>query len=108
MISCLKGHLCQKKHIPNKHKDANNIFFQNQRAEGKSWGFQLVTQFYRFEGMPTVQMDTQKTCITLAGVDEWTEHWPENQKVAGSFLSQVRAQAWALGQVPSWGRARGS
>ena len=42
----------------------------------------------------------------LAGMSQWTECQPANQRVAGSIPSQ--GNAWVAGQVPSWGRARGN
>ena len=42
----------------------------------------------------------------LAGVAQWTEHWPANWKVASWF--PVRAHAWVVSQVPRWGWARGN
>ena len=36
--------------------------------------------------------------IALAGVSQWIECWPANQRVAGSIPSQ--AHAWVVGQVP--------
>ena len=48
----------------------------------------------------------KKDWKTLAGVAQWIEHQPENQKVAG--LIPVRAHAWVVGQVSSGGRARGN
>ena len=43
----------------------------------------------------------------LAGVAQWTEHQPENRKVR-ELTHAVRAHAWFAGQVPSWGRVKGS
>ena len=37
----------------------------------------------------------------LAGVAQWTQCWPANQRVTGWF--SVRARAWAVGQVPNRG-----
>ena len=36
----------------------------------------------------------------LAGVAQWIEGWPANQRVA---CFPVRAHAWVVGQVPSRG-----
>ena len=48
-----------------------------------------------------------KNCIwVLAGVAQWIECWPVNQKVMVRF--PVRAHAWVAGQVPSRGHARGN
>ena len=44
--------------------------------------------------------------LTLAGVAQWIECQPVNQEIAGSI--PVRAHAWVVGQVPSWGHARGN
>ena len=48
----------------------------------------------------------EKSLPALAGVAQWIEHWPENQRVAGSL--SVRAHAQVVGQVPSRGRERGN
>ena len=40
----------------------------------------------------------------LAGVAQWIECQPVNQKVTG--LIPIRAHAWAAGQVPSGGHER--
>ena len=48
----------------------------------------------------------KKRLPALAEVAQWIERGPVNQRVAGSFPSQ--AHAWAAGQVPGWGRARGN
>ena len=42
----------------------------------------------------------------LAGVAQWIEHWPANQRV--NSLIPIRAHAWGAGQVPSRGHARGN
>ena len=42
----------------------------------------------------------------LAGVAQWTEHWPANQSITGWF--PVRARAWVVGQVSSRERQRGN
>ena len=41
-----------------------------------------------------------------AGVAQWNEHWPANQKVASLIPSQGTARV--AGQVPSWGHVRGN
>ena len=41
----------------------------------------------------------------LAGVAQWIERWPANQRGAGSVSSP--AHAWVAGQVPSGGCTRG-
>ena len=42
--------------------------------------------------------------LTLAGVDEWTEHWPGNRKVTGLISSQG---TWlGCGPGPHLGAAR--
>ena len=46
------------------------------------------------------------TLLALAGVAQWIECWPVNQNVTGRF--PVRAQAWVVGHVPSWGHMRGN
>ena len=35
-----------------------------------------------------MRRDVKKQTIALTGVAQWTEHWPENQRVAGSIPSQ--------------------
>ena len=35
--------------------------------------------------------------LPLAGVAQWIEHWPVNQKVAGSFPSQGTCLGFGLG-----------
>ena len=42
----------------------------------------------------------------LAGVAQWIECWPANQRALVQF--PVRAHAWVAGQVSSWGRMRGN
>ena len=37
----------------------------------------------------------------LAGVAQWIECWPANQRVAGSI--PIRARSWVTGQVPVGG-----
>ena len=41
----------------------------------------------------------------LAGVAQWTERQPANQSLV---QFPVRTHAWVVGQVPSWGHARGN
>ena len=49
------------------------------------------------------EMLTLKVTLgALAGVAQWIEPQPANQRVAGSI--RVRAHAWVVGQVP-WCRA---
>ena len=48
----------------------------------------------------------QKTHIALAGVAQWIECCPDNQRVASSVPSL--AHAWVVGQVPSKGHVRGN
>ena len=43
----------------------------------------------------------------LAGVAQWTEHQPANQRVTG-WIPSLQAGAWVVGQVPSRGRVRGN
>ena len=42
----------------------------------------------------------------LAGVAQWIECQPGNRRFAGVIPGQ--AHAWAVGQVLSWGHARGN
>ena len=44
--------------------------------------------------------------LALAGVAQWIEHQPANQKVAGSISSQ--SICLVAGQVLSWGHVRGN
>ena len=44
--------------------------------------------------------------LALAGVAQWVEPGPENQRIAGSIPG--RAHAWVAVWVPSRGRLRGS
>ena len=44
----------------------------------------------------------------LAGVAQWTERPPANQRVAGSIPSQSTCLGCGPGQVPRRGRARGN
>ena len=44
--------------------------------------------------------------LTLAGVAQWAEHQPANQKAAVRF--PVRAQAWVVSQVLNLGSVRGN
>ena len=44
--------------------------------------------------------------MALAGVAQWIECRPANQKVTGPI--PVRTRAWVVGQVPSWGCVRGN
>ena len=41
-----------------------------------------------------------KDKLALAGVAQWIECRPVDQKVDGSIL---RAHAWVVGPIPSWG-----
>ena len=43
----------------------------------------------------------------LAGVAQCIEHWPVNQRVAGSIPS-LGTHTWVVGQVPSRGHVRGN
>ena len=54
---------------------------------------------------PDIQL-FQKKQWAVAGVSQWTEHWPMNRKVTGLIPSQ--AHAWVAGQVPTWGHSRGN
>ena len=47
-----------------------------------------------------------KETHALAGVAQWTECRPVNQKVTSSIPSQ--GICWVAGQVPSWGHVRGN
>ena len=49
---------------------------------------------------------SKKNEVDLAGVAQWIERWPENLQV--TVPSLARAQAWVVGQVPSWGHVGGS
>ena len=43
----------------------------------------------RGEGINMYQLPvTKRVTVALAGVAQWTEHWPVNQRVAGSIPSQ--------------------
>ena len=42
--------------------------------------------------------------LALAGVAQWTERWPLNQRVTIQFLG--KAYAWVAGRVPSRGCER--
>ena len=44
---------------------------------------------------------------SLAGVAQWIECWPVNQRMV-VVRFPVRAHAWAAGQVPSRGHVRGN
>ena len=46
--------------------------------------------------------------LALAGVAQWTECGPVNQKVAGSVPSQGTCLGRRPGQVPNWGHMRGN
>ena len=48
----------------------------------------------------------KKDLGALAGVAQWTECQPVNQRVTSSI--PVRAQAWVAGQVSYWGCVRGN
>ena len=50
------------------------------------------------------RLRTKNRNSALSGVAQWVGHCPANRKVTGSI--PVRAHAWVLGQVPSWGHAR--
>ena len=54
------------------------------------------------------QVETYIKTLALAGVVQWIECRPTNQKVTSSIPGQVRAHAWVLGQAPGWGHARGN
>ena len=47
----------------------------------------------------SVNREQRKECFALAGVAQWIEHWPVNQRSLVRF--PVRAHAWVVGQVPS-------
>ena len=51
--------------------------------------------------MQIVKCKIKNDTGTLAGVAQWRERWPANQKVASSF--SVMAHAWVVGQGPGWG-----
>ena len=56
-----------------------------------------------------VERSKSKGRYLLAGVVQWIEHQPANQKVAGLiFRFLVRAHAWLAGQVLIWEHARGN
>ena len=42
----------------------------------------------------------------LAGVAQWIEHWPVNQRVTGSIPSW--GTCLVAGQVPGWGHVKGN
>ena len=46
--------------------------------------------------------------MALAGVAQWIEHQPENQRVAGLVRFPVRAHARVVGQIPRRGCVRGN
>ena len=48
----------------------------------------------------------QKVGHALAGVAQWIECWPANQRPLIQF--PLKAHAWVAGQAPSWGCARGN
>ena len=48
----------------------------------------------------------KRNCLAMAGVAQWIEYWPVNQKVTGSI--PTRAHAWIVGEVLSWGQTRGN
>ena len=56
--------------------------------------------------METAWRFVKKLKIALAGVAQWSERRPANQRVAVQF--PVRAHVWVAGQVPSRGRMRGN
>ena len=51
-----------------------------------------------------VKTETRKNRVVQAGVAQWIECQPANQRVAGSIPG--RAHAWVVGQVPSKGLTR--
>ena len=46
--------------------------------------------------------------LALAGIAQWIEPWPADQRVAGLIPSQGTTHAWVVVQVPNWGHARGN
>ena len=48
----------------------------------------------------------KNTQAALAGVAQWTECWPVNQRSPVRFL--IRTHTWIAGRVTSWGLARGN
>ena len=44
--------------------------------------------------------------VAMAGVAQWIDHWPVNQRVSVQF--PVRTYAWVVGQVPGRECARGN
>ena len=66
-------------------------------AEFKTLVIEMLTEL--------IELDCKmKGEMALAGVAQWTEHRPVNQRVAGS----IRAHAWVVGQVPNRGLAKGN
>ena len=57
----------------------------------------LMLKFMKKNAKPK----TAKKILALAGVAQWTERWPANQRVAG--LIPFGAHAWVAGQVPRRG-----
>ena len=71
------------------------------------WGDQLQGHCHirgREESFNVVSIKHIKRA--LAGVTQWIEHWPVDQRSLVRFL--VRAHAWIVGLVPGWGHARGN
>ena len=44
--------------------------------------------------------------MALTGVAQWVGVVPQMERLSAPFL--VRAHAWVVGHVPSWGRAGGN
>ena len=55
-----------------------------------------------------IKCNYQKINIALAGVAQWIEHQPVNQRVTSSIHSQGTCLGCRPGQVPSRGQARGN
>ena len=80
-----------------------------------NWVKEIDMQVQESQRVPN-KMDPERTTpryiinkipkVALAGVAQWIEHQPENQKVTGLILSQDTCLGCS--QVLSWGLVRGN
>ena len=58
----------------------------------------------RWQGVTWAQ--DENWLYALTGVAQWIEHGLQTKRLLVQFL--VRAYAWVVGQIPSWGHVRGN
>ena len=68
-----------------------------------------VIRYLRCRNLHTIRWGAMKEKVgylALAGVAQWTEHWPVNQRAISLIPSQDTCLGCRPGQVPSRGRVR--